>query len=87
MLILEWKIILLPTNSTTVTFTCTFESMDLYLWPPNASNTKILSHFFFFDKVSLHSPGFPEAHYLDQADLKLTEIHLQPSKCWYFTTA
>lgn len=35
------------------------------------------------DKVSLSSPGCPRAHYVDQADLKLTEILLtMPPKCW-----
>ena len=30
----------------------------------------------FQDRVSLCSCGYPGTHYVDQADLKLTEIHL-----------
>jgi hypothetical protein len=32
--------------------------------------------FCFQDKDSLCSPGYPGAHYVDQAGLELTEIHL-----------
>jgi hypothetical protein len=38
---------------------------------------------FLWDRVSLCSPGWPETHYVDQAGLKLTEIHLAlPLECW-----
>jgi hypothetical protein len=39
--------------------------------------------FLFWDGVSLHGPGYPGTHYVDQADLKLTEICLLlPPECW-----
>jgi hypothetical protein len=34
-------------------------------------------------QVSLCSPGYPGTHYVDQASLKLTEVHLPlPPECW-----
>ena len=36
----------------------------------------------FWDRISLHSPGCPEAHSIDQAGLKLIEIYLPlPPEC------
>jgi hypothetical protein len=59
------------------------------------SYTKDLSPLLFFlfyygfclfaclDKVYLHSPGYSVIHYVDQAALELTEIHLPlHPKCW-----
>ena len=38
---------------------------------------------FVWDTVSLGSYGRPGTHYIDQADLKLTELCLVlPTKCW-----
>jgi hypothetical protein len=37
----------------------------------------------FWGRVSLYSPGCPGTHFVDQADLELTEIHLPlPPECW-----
>jgi hypothetical protein len=40
-------------------------------------------HSFVSHRVSLCYPGWPDTHYVDQASLKLREIHLSlPPKCW-----
>lgn len=38
---------------------------------------------FFLDRVSLHRSGCPGIYSVDQAGLKLTQIHLPlPPRCW-----
>jgi hypothetical protein len=60
-----------------------FPPMSLFLWMLHEEACIFLPMDFFFDRVSLCSPGCPGTHSVDQAGLELIEIHLfLPPKCW-----
>jgi hypothetical protein len=61
----------------------TWVNRDLEMLTEDSKNNQQLFGVVFPDRVSLCSPDCPETHFVDQADLRLTEICLPlPPECW-----